>query len=328
MAEENGLSTATAKLIDDMLQGSARALARLITIVERDDEESYKVLRHISPPGKAHRVGVTGPPGAGKSTLVSKLTSYARENELRVGVIAADPSSPFTHGAVLGDRVRMQQHYLDEGVHIRSMSTRGSLGGLPSTVQGVINLMDASGKDLILVETVGVGQMELDVMEDVDTVVVALVPEAGDDVQAMKAGLMEIADIFVVNKSDRPGANTMAIGIRSMLDLFSQDSAWKIPVLSTQAENNIGVGELYDQIWQHRKDSMESGAFEERRAQQKRDELTSVLEKMIVQEFTKAISADPQLAAYVSQMNDGEIGPYEAAEKIYAAISHSGPVWE
>ena len=329
MAKENGLSTANAKLIDDMLQGSARALARLISIVEADDEESYQVLKHISPSGKALRVGVTGPPGAGKSTLVGRLTSVARENGLRVGIIAADPSSPFTHGAVLGDRVRMQQHYMDEGVHIRSMSTRGSLGGLPSTVQGVISLMDASGKDLILVETVGVGQMELDVMEDVDTVVVTLVPEAGDDVQAMKAGLMEIADIFVVNKADRPGSDTLAIGIRSMIDLFTgHDTTWKIPVMTTQAENNVGVTELYDQIYRHRQVALETGAFEERRAQQRRDALTSTLEKMVVNEFTKAMSSDPILAAYVTQMNDGEISPYEAAEKIYAAIARTGPEFE
>ncbi|MBN1857148.1 MAG: methylmalonyl Co-A mutase-associated GTPase MeaB [Dehalococcoidia bacterium] len=321
MATGKTLSKETAKLIDDMLQGNARALARLITIVEEDSEESYQVLRHIKPSGKAHRVGVTGPPGAGKSTLVGKLTSCARENELRVGIICADPSSPFSHGAVLGDRVRMQQHYMDEGVHIRSMSTRGSLGGLPSTVHGVIKLMDASGKDLILVETVGVGQMELDVMENVDTVIVALVPEAGDDVQAMKAGLMEIADIFVVNKADRPGADSLAVEIQSMLDLVGQDKGWRIPVLATQAANNVGVAELYEQIWHHRETSMDTDAFAERRARQRRDELTAVLEKMVIQEFTRAIASDARLSAYVSRMNEGEISPYEAAEMIYRTIS-------
>ena len=321
MSTETALSKKTAALIDDMLQGNARALARLITIVEDDDEESYQVLRHIRPSGKAHRVGVTGPPGAGKSTLVNRLTSFARENGLRVGIICADPSSPFTGGAVLGDRVRMQQHYMDEGVHIRSMSTRGSLGGLPSTVHGVIKLMDASGKDLILVETVGVGQMELDVMESVDTVVVALVPEAGDDIQAMKAGLMEIADIFVVNKADRPGAQSLAVGIRSMLDLVCQDNAWRVPVLATQAENNIGVAELYEQVWQHRKTCIDSGLFTERRAKQRSNEFTAVLQKMVVQEFMKAISSDERLSGFVSQMNEGELSPYAAAEKVYGIIS-------
>jgi len=321
LSTERVLSRKTAALIDDMLQGSARALAKLITIVEEDDEESYRVLRHINPTGQAHRVGITGPPGAGKSTLVNRLTAYARESGLRVGIICADPSSPFSGGAVLGDRVRMAQHYMDEGVHIRSMSLRGSLGGLPATVHGVIKLMDASGKDLILVETVGVGQMELDVMESVDTVVVALVPEAGDDVQAMKAGLMEIADIFVVNKADRPGAQSLVVGIRSMLGLMGQDVGWKVPVLATQAENNIGVRELYEQIWSHRKSSIETGVFDDRRARQRSNEFTEALEKMVTQEFLTAISADPRLAEYVAQMNEGAVSPYEAAERVFRILS-------
>ena len=323
MATRRTPSKETAQLIDDMLQGNARALARLITIVERDSEESHQVLRHISPSGKAHRVGITGPPGAGKSTLVNRLTSFARQSGLRVGIICADPSSPFSGGAVLGDRVRMQQHYMDEGVHIRSMSTRGSLGGLPSTVHGVIKLMDASGKDLILVETVGVGQMELDVMENVDTVVVALVPGAGDDIQAMKAGLMEIADIFVVNKADRPGANSLVVEIQNMLDLVGQDNGWRIPVLATEAENNVGVGELYERIWHHRQECIDSGVFAERRATQRRSEFTALLQKMVVQEFMKAISSDPRLSRYVARMNEGDISPYAAAEKVFGIISRA-----
>ncbi len=304
-----------------MLQGNARALAKLITIVEEDDEEGYQVLRHISPSFEAHRVGITGPPGAGKSTLVNRLTSFARQDGLRVGIICADPSSPFSRGALLGDRIRMKQHYMDEGVHIRSMSTCGSLGGLPSTVHGVIKLMDASGKDLILVETVGVGQMELDVMENVDTVVVALVPEAGDDVQAMKAGLMEIADIFAVNKADRPGVDSLVVGIRSMLDLVGGDNGWRIPVLATQAENNIGVAELYEQIWHHRKACIDNGVLAERRARQRHSEFTAILEKMVIQEFTKAISSDGRLSRYVSRMSEGRISPYEAAEKVFSTLS-------
>jgi LAO/AO transport system kinase len=307
-----------------MLQGNGRALAKLITIVEEDNEESYQVLRRINPSGKAHRVGVTGPPGAGKSTLVNRLTSFARQDELRVGIVCADPSSPFSGGAVLGDRVRMQQHYMDEGVHIRSMSLRGSLGGLPATVHGVIKLMEASGKDFILVETVGVGQMELDVMDSVDTVVVALVPEAGDDVQAMKAGLMEIADIFVVNKADRQGADSMVVAIKSMLNLVMPQSNWKVPVLATQAENNIGVGELYQEIRRHWNLCAEDGSLAERRAKQRRNELTTVLQKMVVQEFMRAVATDPRLAEYISQMNDGKLSPYAAAETIYSIIAQQG----
>jgi len=307
-----------------MLQGNARALAKLITIVEEDDEESYQVLRRITPSGKAHRVGVTGPPGAGKSTLVNRLTSFARQDELRVGIICADPSSPFSGGAVLGDRVRMQQHYMDEGVHIRSMSLRGSLGGLPATVHGVIKLMEASGKDLILVETVGVGQMELDVMNSVDTVVVTLVPEAGDNVQAMKAGLMEIADIFVVNKADRQGADSLVVSIKSMLNLAMPEGNWKIPVLATQAENNIGVGELYGEIRRHWNQCAEDGSLAERRAGQQRNELTTVLQKMVLQEFMRAVASDPRLAEYISEMNEGTLSPYAAAETIYSIIAQQG----
>ncbi len=318
---ERTLEPKTAKLVDDMLQGNARALARLITIVEEDGEDAHLVLGQLGPTGRAHRIGITGPPGAGKSTLVNRLTSCARQNGLRVGVICADPSSPFTGGAVLGDRVRMTEHSMDEGVHIRSMSTRGSLGGLPTTVHGVIELMDASGKDVILVETVGVGQMELDVMASVDTVVVALVPEAGDDVQAMKAGLMEIADVFVVNKADRPGAESLLVGIRSMLDLVCHGDGWRIPVLATQAENNIGVEDLYQQIWEHRRFGLESGSFEERRAHQRHDEFTAALQKMVTHQFMQTVAADPQLAACVTRMNAGEISPYEAASEVFRTVS-------
>jgi len=170
---------------------------------------------------------------------------------------------------------------------------------------------------------VGVGQMELDVMENVDTVVVALVPGAGDDIQAMKAGLMEIADIFAVNKADRPGADSLVVEIRNMLDLVGQDSGWRIPVLATQAENNVGVGELYERIWHHRKTCIDTGVFAERRAEQRRNEFTAVLQKMVVQEFMNAISSDRRLSRYVSRMNEGKMSPYEAAEKIYSAISET-----
>ncbi len=224
---------------------------------------------------------------------------------------------------MLGDRVRMQQHYMEEGVHIRSMSLRGSLGGLPATVHGVIKLMDASGKDLILVETVGVDQMELDVMDSVDTVVVALVPEAGDDVQAMKAGLMEIADIFVVNKADRQGADSMVVAIKSMLNLVMPQGNWKVPVLATQAENNIGVGELHQEIRRHWNLCAEDGSLEERRVKQRRNELTTVLQKMVIQEFMKAVSSDRRLSEHLTRMNDGKLSPY-AEETICSIVAQKG----
>jgi len=194
------------ELVRKMLAGSTQSLARLITMVEREAPEVPQIMSLIYPHlGRAYLVGITGPPGGGKSTLVDRLTAVMRSGDFSVGILAADPTSPFSGGALLGDRIRMQQHYLDKGVFIRSMATRGSRGGLPRAARGVIKLLDAFGKDFVLVETVGVGQTELDIMEATDTTVVVLVPEAGDAIQTLKAGLLEIADIFVVNKADRGG---------------------------------------------------------------------------------------------------------------------------
>ncbi|MBM3148707.1 MAG: methylmalonyl Co-A mutase-associated GTPase MeaB, partial [Chloroflexi bacterium] len=236
------------KLVKNMLAGDVLSLARLITKVERDGAEVPEIMRGVYQRlGKSYCVGITGPPGAGKSTIVDRLTAVIRQQGLTVGIIAADPTSPFTGGAVLGDRIRMQQHYLDEGVFIRSMATRGSHGGLPRSTGGVIKLLDAFGKDFILVETVGVGQTELDIMENADTVVVILVPEAGDTIQTMKAGLFEVADIFVVNKADRPGADNLLAELNMMVQHYPKEKWWQVPVLATQAVNDVGIEELFKQ---------------------------------------------------------------------------------
>ena len=241
-----------AELVNSMLAGETKSLAQLISLVENDSPALSEVIEIIRPRlGKAYRIGITGPPGGGKSTLVDKLTSTVRSKGLSVGIIAVDPSSPISGGAVLGDRIRMQRHYLDSGVFIRSMASRGSHGGLSEAVQATVNLLDAFGKDVIIIETVGVGQTELSIRGIADIVVLILVPESGDDMQAMKAGLLEIADIIVVNKADHVGAETLAAELRATLGAKPGKS--EPSILTTQAINGVGIEELYEIIDKRRK---------------------------------------------------------------------------
>ncbi len=219
-------------------------------------------------------------------------------------------------GALLGDRIRMQQHYLDEGVFIRSMATRGSHGGLPRTTGGVIKLMSAFGKDFILVETVGVGQTELDIMQNVDTTVVVLVPEAGDTIQTMKAGLFEIADIFAVNKADRPGADNLVAELGMILHLRSEESWWQIPVLATEAINNVGIEELYGQIEKHQQALNETGRLSQRRQEQRRREFLKIVERKLSDELLKLVERDKELARHMAMVEAGEVDPYSAADEI------------
>ena len=300
-----------------MLAGNVLSLARLITKVENDGADVPQIMKRICPQlGKAYCVGVTGPPGSGKSTIVDKLTAVMRRDRLSVGIIAADPTSPFTGGAVLGDRIRMQQHYLDEGVFIRSMATRGSHGGLPRATGGVIKLLDAFGKDFILVETVGVGQTELDIMQNVDTVVVVLVPEAGDTIQTMKAGLFEIADIFVVNKADRPGADNLVTELRTMIQLRSEESWWPVPVVATEAINDIGIEELYCQIMNHRRALEEAGRLCRRRQEQRRREFLEIVERRISDDLLKLVEDDEELSRRMAMVEAGLVDPYSAADEV------------
>ena len=304
------------KLVEQMLKGENVSLSRVISLVENESSKVPEIMKLITPHiGKAYCVGVTGPPGAGKSTLVDKLTALMRKQGLKVGIIAVDPSSPFTGGAVLGDRIRMQQHYLDDGVFIRSMATRGSMGGLPRTASAVIKLLDAAGKDIILVETVGVGQNEVDIMEKADTVLVTLCPESWDAIQTMKAGLFEIADLFAVNKADHPGADNFIRDLQAMLHL-REPSWWDIPVVATEAVNDIGIEELYKQIQSHHHALCETGKLSQHRQLQRKFDFIKTMEQNLTRKLLKSIEQDGQLSSYIEKVEKGELDPYSAADEI------------
>ena len=314
-------------LVDRMLAGDRLALARLITRVENRLPGVAEIMRAAQPHvGRAHVLGVTGPPGAGKSTLVDRLTARLRGDGERVGIIAVDPSSPFTGGAVLGDRIRMQAHTLDQGVFIRSMATRGSLGGLAAATGDVIKLMDAAGFPWILIETVGVGQTELDIIKQADTTVVALVPESGDSVQAMKAGLMEVADIFVVNKADRDGAHALMAELRFSVHLHysssvsAKDIEWEIPVLAAQATNDVGVTELLAEVKRHRSVLEETGALEKRRRARRRADLRTLLVEEFAGRVMGSVEKDPELVATMDAVAEGKLDAYTGVERILARL--------
>ena len=321
----------TARLVARMLDGDRLALARLITRVENRMPEVPDIMRAVHPrAGRAYVLGVTGPPGAGKSTLVDRLTSLLRTESSSVGIVAVDPSSPFSGGAVLGDRIRMQTHTLDPNVFIRSMATRGSLGGLARATGDVIRLLDAFGFDWIIIETVGVGQTELDVIKQTDTTVVALVPESGDSIQAMKAGLMEVADVFVVNKADRPGAHALMAELRFSVHLHytsrasGKDVDWEVPVLATEAERDVGIAPLLDAVKRHRAALEHAGALATRRQARRRAELEALLVEEFTAQITARVRADQELAWTIEAVSEGALDPYSAVRQILARTLRSG----
>ncbi len=239
----------TASLSERLVAGDKRALARAITLIESDDPAGWELVREVYPrTGRARIVGFTGPPGVGKSTLIGALTAELRKAERQVAVLSIDPSSPFTHGALLGDRIRLSDHFLDPGVFIRSMASRGALGGLSEAALQVALAMDAAGKDDVLIETVGVGQAEIDIVDHADTIVLALMPGSGDSIQALKAGVMEIPDVIVVNKADHPMTDTMVREVRGVLALSHDPGGWQVPILRTEASRGEGVAELAEAI--------------------------------------------------------------------------------
>jgi LAO/AO transport system kinase len=314
-------------LVDRMLAGDRLALARLITRVENRMPGVAEIMRSVQPHlGRAHVLGITGPPGAGKSTLVDRLTTRLRAEGERVAIIAVDPSSPFTGGAVLGDRIRMQAHTLDPDVFIRSMATRGSLGGLAAATGDVIKLMDAAGFPWILIETVGVGQTELDIIKQADTTVVTLVPESGDSVQAMKAGLMEVADIFVVNKADRDGAHALMAELRFSVHLHYSSSVspkdidWEIPVLAAQATNDVGLAELLAEVKRHRSVLEQTGAREKRRRARRRADLRTLLIEEFAGRVMTSVEADPELVATMDAVAEGKLDAYSGVERLLARL--------
>ncbi len=307
-----------------VLGGDQRAISRTMTSLERRDPaviSAIKLLDHHT--GHAYCIGITGPPGVGKSTLVDRLTGHLRKLGLTVGIIAVDPDSPFSGGSILGDRIRMQRHYLDSGVFIRSVSTRGQGGGLPRIVKSLVRVLDAAGKDVILVETVGVGQTELGIMGVADTVVVALMPESGDTIQALKAGVLEIADIFLVNKADREGADRMAAGIRAMLQMAAKPLQWEPPVVLTQADRGEGIEGLWARIEEHRLNltaPADAGGYrsllEQRRIDRRRDEFLEALQEELFQRLKARIKREQSLQSYLEDIGTGKLEPYSAAAEL------------
>jgi LAO/AO transport system kinase len=311
-----GTDTSLAKRL---LDGDKRALARAISLVEDDDPEGWELVREIYPhTGKAAIVGFTGPPGVGKSTLMGGLTKLERERERTVGVLSIDPSSPFTKGALLGDRIRLADHFLDPGVFIRSMASRGALGGLSEAALQAALLMDASGRELILLETVGVGQAEVDIIDHADTVVLVLMPGSGDSIQALKAGVMEIPDVIVVNKADHPLTDTMVREIKGVLALGPRE-AWDVPVIRTEAVRGEGIPELADKLADHRAYIESEGTLSERRRRNLMNEVLAIATFRMRRELEGSVRDDPEVKELLDQVVSRELDPASAAVRILEA---------
>jgi len=311
-------------LLEGVRSGDRRALARAITLVENSDPLAYELVRDLYPEtGNAYAIGITGPPGVGKSSLISSLVRHVRGEERSVGVISVDPSSPFTHGALLGDRIRLADHFLDKDVFIRSMGTRGHLGGLAEATLQALLVLDAAGKELVFLETVGAGQSEVEVIGIADTVVLVLMPGSGDSVQALKAGIMEIPDVIAINKMDHPAAKTMLNEVRSILSL-DRERAWRPPIVLTEAMRGENVEELWAKIEEHRAHLESEGLLEERRRKNLAGEVFAVASGRAKAHLERAVEDDPELRRLLDEVQRRELDPLSAVREILGRVFKLG----
>ncbi len=318
------MTDAKPSLAQRLLDGDKRALARAITLVESDDPAGWDLVREVYPStGKAAILGFTGAPGSGKSTLIGALVKNRRALEREVAVLSIDPSSPFTKGALLGDRIRLTEHFLDPGVFIRSMANRGALGGLSEAALQAALLMDAAGKEDVFLETVGVGQAEIDIIDHADTVVLVLMPGSGDSIQALKAGVMEIPDIIVVNKADHPLTDTMVREIRGVLSLAPQHG-WRVPIVKTEAVRGVGIDELVVKLDEHRAFIVEEGTLSERRRRNLRNEVIAICTSRLRRELETRLDADEEFAAMIDEVVKRQLDPATAATRILAEVEVEG----
>jgi LAO/AO transport system kinase len=316
-----------ATLVERLLAGDKRALARAISLVEDDDPEGWELVREVyGRTGRAAVVGFTGPPGVGKSTLLAALTKLRRAAGREVAVLSIDPSSPFTHGALLGDRIRLSEHFLDPGVFIRSMASRGALGGLSEASLQAALLMDASGKDDVFLETVGVGQAEVDIIDHADTVVLVLMPGSGDSIQALKAGVMEIPDVIVVNKADHPLTDTMVREIRGVLSLGGTareaggQHGWRVPIVKAEAVHGTGIEELAERLEAHRAHIEAEGTLGERRRHNLRNEVLALATHRLRRRVEESLHEDPEIQRLLEEVVERRIDPASAATEILARV--------